>query len=495
MRWLLLAGVLAACATTPRPKAAPPTELQSPTPAPSAPYVRSAVPMGLPQIPRTRPVARTKTLKNGLKVVVVEDHRARLVKTRLLFSTGSAADQEDAAGATYFALALLGDTYDELDADERPRRMLEKSARYLAMMAGSQLMFDVTPDSSWIGIDGYSVDTATILRRLDAVITAQRHGEFSFQGRVQSTVDIVNELELTDGLVLEQYLTQLAFGETHLYARPVFGTPKSLGKLGLEDVIERQQALLTPAGTTLLVAGDVQADEIFRRVQESFGDWKGTANPLTVVPPPKVTRRRSVVFLPRKPSRNTLICLTRPLSDLQASASATQLALAVLGEARISATLREKLGMTYSVTSAMVERRSARALLICTRAKGVDTIDATRRILEEVSELERRPPTLAELEHARAMAISQAEMEQDDLNGIVSAWQQAAVMRQPAPPETKVEELRKVTVEDLLAVSKKLAALDSMQLIFSGERPLVEAAARANALGPLKVPVLGRVAE
>ena len=82
----------------------------------------------------------------------------------------------------------------------------------------------------------------------------------------------------------------------------------------------------------------------------------------------------------------------------------------------------------------------------------------------------------------------------DDLDGIVEAWREASVMRRPEP-STDVADLRKVTVADLAVVGGRVAAVDTVQLIFSGERALVEAAARASALGPLKVPTLGRVTE
>jgi predicted Zn-dependent peptidase len=143
----------------------------------------------------------------------------------------------------------------------------------------------------------------------------------------------------------------------------------------------------------------------------------------------------------------------------------------------------------------VVERRAARAMLVCTRVKAVETVNATRVMLEELAAFETRPPSALELETARAKALTTIDTEQDDLGGIVAAWTHAAVMRKPAPPENRADEVRKATVEDIALIAKKLAATDNTQFIFSGERGLVEAAARANALGPLKVPVLGRVTE
>ena len=497
MKRALLLCWLSSCATTPQasPVAQPVTERPATPVPPSSAWVRSLPPAPLAPMPRSLPKTRSITLKNGLRVVVVEDHRSRLVQTRLFLPSGSAADAADQAGATWFALALLGDTFDERDSDERPVRPLEESARYLAMMAGARLHFDVTPDSAWLGLDGYSVDTATLLRRLDTVVTQRRHGEDSFQARAQSVADMVNELELSDGLVLEQYLTQLAFGADHPYARLIFGNTRSIARIGIEDIVERQNQLLTPVGSTLLVGGDVVADDVFHAARLAFSDWKGSAHAPVVISAPSVTKRKSVIFLPRKPSRNTLICLARPLTDVKASSAALELAVSVLGQARISAVLREKLGLTYSVTAGLVERRAARALLICARVKATETVNATRLMLEELAALGSTPPTAEELERARAMAITEHETAMDDLRGIVEAWRRASVMKRSEPSPTELAELRQVTVEDLAAVARRVSELDTVQLIFSGERPLVEASSRASALGPLKVPTLERVTE
>ena len=493
MKWLIALTLTLGCATPPRPvgeKAGEKTGAVSTAPAKA--WQRTPPPAALAAVPRSRPEVFTRTLKNGLKVVVVEDHRARLVQTRLFFPSGSAGDPEDQEGATWFALALLGDTFDQKDEEGQPVRETERSARYMAMMSGASLRFEVTADSSWIGLDGFSVDINLLLKRLATVVSDRRHGADAFEGRAQGVADTLNELELTDGTVLEQYLGQLAFGAEHPYARPVYGTPSSISRLGLEEVTRRQNRLLTPVGATLLVAGGVRSDDIFSRVQQAFGGWKGGAPDRVSIRPAVATKRRSVVFLPRKPSRNTLVCLTRPLSDALGSNAAVTLAIASVGQ-RMSGLLREKLGLTYSLSASLVRRRVARALLICSRVRATETTDAARIMLEELSSFAGSPPTTDELVATRAMAITEAQTRQDDLSGIVAAWQEAAVMKWTAPPETEVAELEAVTLEDVGAVAKALATTDTVQVIFSGEKGLVEAAARANGLGALKVPTLGKV--
>ncbi len=493
MRHVVLAVLFASCAAAPRVVVAP---VVPPAPAPVAAWVRPPVPDALEAIARVRPAVVTRSLKNGLRVVVVADHRARLVNLRLFFANGSAAEDDGNAGATSFALGLLGDRFNHHDDTGALKDSMEKSARYLAIVKGAQLRADVSPDVAWLGLDGYSADTARLIQQLDAVVRAQRHGDESFQARSQAAVDLLNELELTDGLVLDQYLSQLAFGSDHAYARSTIGTASSLEHLGLEDVIERQNALLTPVGTTLLVAGDVDPDAVFRQVERSFGSWRGKAPERVRLEAPRVVKRKHVVFLPRKPSRNTLVCLTRPLTDLPAKARAAgQLAVGVVGGLRISSVLRERLGLSYSVSAQVLERRAASAMSVCARVRSTEVSSATRLMFEAFTSLAQNPPTQAEVDTVRAMRITDAETAQDDLAGIVEAWRHAAVMGLPAPPENEVEALRAVSLAQVQAAAKALSARDSLQVILSGERPLAEATAQSNQLGALRVPQLKRVEE
>lgn len=484
--WCLACLALVGCATT--------KVVVAPPPPPPPPYRPAPVPEPLPPVTRAKPTAVTRTLRNGLKVVVVPDRRARLVKLRLFFADGSAVEHEGNAGVTAFALGLLGDRFDRHDDGGELIDHSEKSARYLALVKGAQLHFDVTPDVAVVALDGYSRDAAALVTLLDDVITDRRQGAESFQARSQGAVDLVNELELTDGLALDQFLSQLAFGADHPYARPVFGTATSLEHVGLEDVIERQASLLTPVGSTLLIVGDVAPEAMHALAARSFGDWEGAAPARVRFDAPRVAKRRGVVFLPRKPSRNTLVCLTRPLTDLKSAPRvAARLAVAVVGQARIAETLREKLGLTYGVTAQVVERRAATAMAVCSRVRSADAIQATRLMLEAFTALAAEPPSLQEVDRARAQLVTSLETAQDDLDGVVAAWTTAAVLGRPAPSDDDVQAAKAVTLEQVQAAARALANRDTLQVIVSGEKAMAEATARANELGPLQVPKLKKV--
>lgn len=259
--WLLLS--LAACATT-QPATAPAPLLAEPAPV-AAPVVArwSATPpppSGAP-VPRHFPEVTTFKLRSGLTVVAVP-HPRPLVRLRLVFPSGSSSDSAERAGATWFSLALLGSMHDVTKSDGTPD-FDEEPLRKQVFEMGASFRYDVTPDASWVGIEGYAKDTRRYLEILSEAVRHPRHGEGPFLGLLDGARDAVDEEQLSDTSVLERHVMRLAFGDEG--AGTAQGTGESLSRLGLEEIIDRQKQLVQPKGATLLVVGNVEAQSAGRR--------------------------------------------------------------------------------------------------------------------------------------------------------------------------------------------------------------------------------------
>lgn len=494
----VLAVLCAACATAP-PKEDPPAQsgsAEAPKPRMVTRWQRPDPPGPLPAVARTEPRPSRVTLANGLEVVVVENHRRRIVSTRLFFPTGAAADAPEQSGATWLAVALLGDTFDELTEDRRPVRYEEKSVARQVAEAGGGWTWGASEDQAFIGIDGYATDTAAYLTRLSDVVRERRHGEASFTARMQAITDALNELELSDSVVLQEHLGRLAFGEGHPYARPVYGTAASLSELTLNDAIDRQQTLLDPRGATLLVVGDVEVPAVLRAATRAFAQWRVGASKRSPVkvPPPRVVKRTQVTFLPRKPSRITTLCAARPLTGVTASEGALDVLARVVGE-RLGQTLREKSGLTYTASAAVLRYRSAQVLLACSGVVFTDTTAGLLLFKDALAALAAAPPQPAEVERAKAGLVTLRESALDDVSGAMEQWRRALLLGTPAGAARYVAEVKAVTAEQVHALAARVLAADRVQWAVSGEVGPVTAAVKAAGLGRLVTPKLDRVQE
>ena len=79
------------------------------------------------------------------------------------------------------------------------------------------------------------------------------------------------------GSVAALVADRLLYGEANPYARPAIGTVASVESIGLEDARGACKAIVDPAHATLLVAGNLTADEAKAALNRALGDWKSSA--------------------------------------------------------------------------------------------------------------------------------------------------------------------------------------------------------------------------
>lgn len=495
MRWVaILVLVVAGCTTVSSGSGSPtkvPSGENASAPDVSAAWVRTEPPASLPAMARTELRAEEDTLLNGLRVVVVPHHARPMVKIRLFLPSGAAADPEDRTGVTYFATAALLDTHDRKNSLGDLADPSEKSARQLILDLGAAPHFDVTEDRASLGVDGFSVDTDRYLQKLYNVIRESRHGEESFSARIQAVSDMLEELDLTDHAVLEAYLAGLAFGDGHPYARPIYGTAETVWRLGIDDVQDRQAALLVPKGSTLLVVGDVDPAAVLQTATRLFGAWRAQPRAVPPVRAPSVSPRRSVTFIPRSPAKTTVVCAGRPLTDITAPSPTLSVLARVLSR-RLDAELRERRGLTYDARATLLELQRGRALVACSRLDASEISMGLGFFLDTLGRLATSPISREELDAAKATLIAENEASTDELDGAVRVWAEAIARDTPVSLSGRTAGLRAVTGAELQALATKVMRLPVFQMVVSGDRAQVEPAVRANKLGALRTPRLSR---
>jgi zinc protease len=490
-RLLSLCLLTAACATprfnTFEEKEAPAPTVAAPSrPAGPVTYVSPPPPGRLAEVPLQSIRSAERVLPNGLKVVVVEHARRPLVRVRLVLPHGGSVDEELLeSGQTALAMRLLGDGY-ELDQNGK-ELFHEKSLARQVGEAGGALSFNTTHDLSWMGIDGYAVDLPRYLELVADGVRKPRAGAEAFGARRDGMLDALEDREGDDPTLFYDLLRQAAFGPEHSYGRPSYGVVDGLNVFGVEDVVVRQRKLLTPGGAVLLIVGAVKAEEAFALARETVGKWVTPRAPLpAAVVTPVSLAPSSAVLIPRKPARTTQLCLARPLSDVKASDAAVELLAAILGDQRLYQELRELRGLTYSTSAELWRVRHARALLACTAVRGKATEEGLKIIQTVLGKLRSAPPTVDEVNRARAQLRTRLRATHEDLNSISAAWLHALELGRTVSAQRDLAELDAVTPAQLHQLARQVLAPDHLQWVFVGEPEQVEAAARKNGLRSLQ---------
>ncbi len=227
--------------------------------APARPAARPA-PAGIPDIPYTR-----FTLKNGLTLLVHEDHKAPIAAVNIWYHVGS---KNEAVGRTGFAhlfehLMFNGsENYNQdyfkavepLGATDLNGTTNEDRTNYFQNVPVSALDRILWLESDRMGHLVGVIDTARLNEQRGVVQNEKRQGENEPYGKAWITI------------------AENTFPKGHPYSWSVIGSMEDLGAASLTDVKEWFKTYYGPANATLVVAGDVNTADIRDRVERYFGD-------------------------------------------------------------------------------------------------------------------------------------------------------------------------------------------------------------------------------
>ncbi len=216
------------------------------------------------------------TLKNGMTVVVVENHRAPIVSHMVWYKVGAADEPAGKTGLAHLLEHLMFKGTPTVPAGRFSRLIAEKGGVDNAMTSR-----DFTAYFQHI-----AAEHLPLAMRLEADRMAHlKLAEKDFR----SEREVVREerLQRTDndpGAMLSERLA-MALWMNHPYARPVGGFDSEIRGLTRADALAFHKRWYAPGNAILFVAGDVTPAWVRELAEATFGRIPGKAAPPRVRPP------------------------------------------------------------------------------------------------------------------------------------------------------------------------------------------------------------------
>ena len=228
------------------------------------------------------------TLDNGLRVLVLEDHRSPIVSVQVWYKVGSRNERPGATGLAHFLEHMM--------FKGTPTRGKGEFARLVEQNGGQDNAFtaqDVT--SYFVNIAADKVDLVLSLE-------ADRMRNLLLDPKeIDSERQVVMEERRTrteddaDGLLSEE-LSAIAF-KAHPYRWPIIGWMEEINRINPPELRAFYDTYYVPNNAILAVVGDVKAPDVLARIREVFGGIpRGPTPPaVTAVEPPQIGERRVIV--------------------------------------------------------------------------------------------------------------------------------------------------------------------------------------------------------
>lgn len=338
--------------------------------------------------------AETFTLDNGLKVIIVENHKLPRASASLTIDNKPYVEGEK-VGVSQLMGGLLGRGTKNITKDE-----FNEKVDYL----GANVSF-YSSGANARSLKKYFSEVLSLMA--DGVKNSNFTKE-EFDKQVKITLDGIKSNEKSVTAVARRVESALIFGKNHPSGE--FVTKKSIENISLEDVKNNYKAYYKPNNAYLVIVGDVNTKKIKKQVISLFSNWEKGNIPTTTVPAIKNVAHTEINFINMDNAVQSEIVIANTINLKLGDKKyyAALLANSILGgggTARLFMNLREDKGYTYGAYSSVRQSRYAASFRASASVRNIVTDSSVVELQKEINKIRFQKVTAEELKNSKAEYI------------------------------------------------------------------------------------------
>ncbi len=365
----------------------------------------------LPVPPLRLPAPVSRTLPNGLRVVVFPGSRQPLVQLQLMVPAGAAQEPDSLPG-----LASLTSEFLRQGTTTRSAVQLEGA------LARAGAAF-----TTWTGRDyalvQCAVQTASVERMFelvsDAVVNPLFGGD-DFPADLKAYGRRLDVQRQTVADFADQRLAEAVFSP-HPYAHAASSDIQAILGATLPDVQSFHRDHWRPDRAVLAVAGDIAPEQAFSLAADWFGGWSGHAVPDRARPAPRPLAGVRIVDVPGIARTEVRVGVLGPGMATPGFASWS-----------LAAGALESASLPPGVRVTLVPAREASALMLSSPAPIGQAPAQARRMVDVLRAFASAPPSGPALEAVRRRVRQRYPLTLETLGGLLGQWQMDDVAGLPA---------------------------------------------------------------
>ena len=364
-------------------------------------------------------------LSTGLEVYLASIDRGPLLSLHLACPGGAWHDAPNVAGRATLAAELLDEGTDRFTAMEIATRVDD---------LGGFLSTQADWNAGWVSLSLLSRHLQPGLELL-AEIAQEATFPDSEVDRLQQQrlANLKRRISQPASLAADAFAGALYPGTA--YGQSSLGTPDSvrdLDRSGLFDFYRRQ---FTPLGSALILTGDLDPSAARRAIEGALGGWTG-GQPAAARPidgqVPETTR---VLIVDRKDAAQTTLRIGHTsIPRTHPDYGALQVLNSLLGgkfTSRINLSLREKLGITYGVSSSFSSRLGPGPFQVASDVETEGAGTGTREIIAELHRVQNESVDEQELQDTKSYLLGVFPYPLQRVDGLASRLADLGVSNLP----------------------------------------------------------------
>ncbi|TPD66116.1 insulinase family protein [Flavobacterium microcysteis] len=401
----------------------------------------------------------TFELKNGLKVLVVENNKLPRVSYNLTLDNAPYAEG-DKKGVAEITSELIGSGTKKMskDAFNEEIDFLGANIGFSANGAYASGLSKYSDRILELMADG-ALNSVFTQEELDKEKTKLIEGLKTQEKSVQAVASRVEDV--------------LVYGKNHPNGE--YLTEESINKVTLNDAILNYTTYFVPANAYLVITGDVKFKDVKKAVEKYFGSWKKATAPVVTYGDPKDVQYTQINFVDMPNAVQSEISLVN-VSNLKMTDKdyfAVLLANQIIGgdfNSYLNMNLREAHGWTYGARSSIRGDKYVGKFKSNTQVRNAVTDSAVVEFFKEIKRIRTEKVAPDMLKNVKAGYIGNFVM-QIQKPGTVARY--ALLTRTQNLPadfyENYIKNINAVTADDIMRVANKYFLADNTRVIITGK--------------------------
>ncbi|MBG7611421.1 insulinase family protein [Polaribacter sp. BAL334] len=403
--------------------------------------------------------AETFTLKNGLKVIMVENHKLPRVSANLTIDNDPYFEGEK-AGLSSMMGGLLGRGTKNITKDAFNEKVDYYGANVSFFSSGAfaSSLKRYFPEILGLMADGVKNSTFT---------------QEEFEKEQKIILDNLKNNEKNVTSIARRVEDLLTYGKDHPYGE--FTSKESVNKITLEDVVKNYNDFYKPNNAYLVIVGDFETKEIKKLINSLFADWQPGTIPTYTLPTPKNVPTTEINFIDMPNAVQSEIAVINNINlqlgdkDYFAAVLANQI-LGGGGTARLFQNLREDKGYTYGAYSGVRQSKYAGSFRASTSVRNMVTDSSVVELMREINTIRYKKVSEEDLKNVKEEYIGGFVMDVQKPATVAGFALNMARYNLPKDfYETYLEKINAVTLDDIQNAAIKYFQGDKARIIITGK--------------------------
>ena len=395
-------------------------------------------------------------LPNGLKVILLENHKAPLVTFQVWYRVGSRNESWEKTGLSHVLEHMMFKGTEKIGPEEFSRIIQENGGNLNAFTS-----YDYTAYYENLSSDRIQVAIDLEADRMQNLVL--REEDFRTERMVVMEERRLRTEDNPQAVLIEQVMATAY--QIHPYRWPIIGWMEDLARLTLEDLKACYRTYYNPVNAFLVVVGDFKKEELLPKIEKAFGSIsKGIApNQDRNKEPAQLGERRISV---KKEAQLPFLVMGYHVPNLREQDSyVLEVITTILSGGKSSRfyqnLVREKrLVLSADAGHSLRSRDPSLFYLSADLLPGKELVDVEKALEQELERLQKEPLVEQELEKVKNQIEASFIFGQDSIFSQALQLARYEIAFSWKAIDDYLPSIRKVTPEDIQRVAKKYLVPD-----------------------------------